>query len=36
VSSVARTALSTLEHPSIASKQVAQLGERELAFTTGC
>jgi transposase len=27
---------STLEHPSIASKQVAQLGERELAFTTGC
>jgi transposase len=27
---------STLEHPSIASKPVAQIDERELAFTTGC
>jgi hypothetical protein len=27
---------STFEHPSIASKPLALIGERELAFTTGC
>ena len=31
-----RRLVSTLERPPIASKPVAQIGQRELAFTTGC